>query len=324
MYTTFFQLAKAPFTMTPDPSFLFLTPQHREAVAGITYAILGRKGFLVLSGMAGTGKTTTLASVLRGLPPAHVRSSVILNPTLNPSEFLELAMIDFGITDIPASKAQRLWKLQSFLLQARDAGQICALIVDEAHKLSLELLEEIRLLGNFEQPEEKLLQILLIGQSELDEVLNRHELWQFKQRISVRLSIHPLAPPAIEEYIAHRWSKAGGTLPHPFSTEAVGQIAVLSQGVPRLINSLCDSALMLAFAESIRKVEAEHVNSVGRDLQLTDEFTKKAEAPVVPAPAPPPLPAELPVRMKMLERYSAPAPKSSFWLRWAGKLGIAG
>src|ERR1700733_1740666 len=173
MYTAFFGLTKMPFNMTPDPAFLFLTEQHREALAGLTYAILDRKGFLALSGMAGAGKTTLLAWVLEKLPVTKVRSSVILNPTLTPSEFLELAMLDFGLTDIPTSKAHRLWSLQKFLLAGQREGKVSVLIVDEAHKLSPEVLEEIRLLGNFECADEKLLQVVLIGQSELDEVLNR-------------------------------------------------------------------------------------------------------------------------------------------------------
>ena len=153
MYTAFFDLARMPFNMTPDPAMLYMTEQHREALAGLTYAILDRKGFLALSGMAGSGKTTLLAWVLQKLPVDKVRSSVILNPTLTPSEFLELAMLDFGIQDIPPSKALRLVILQRFLLNLHRDGKIAVLIVDEAHKLSAEVLEEIRLLGNLEWAE---------------------------------------------------------------------------------------------------------------------------------------------------------------------------
>src|SRR5580692_2200523 len=232
MYTAFFGLKKMPFNMTPDPAFLYLTDQHREALAGLTYAILERKGFLALSGMAGAGKTTLLAWVLQKLSVNQVQSSVILNPTLTPSEFLELAMLDFGIRDIPGSKAQRLFLLQRFLLKTHREGKISVLVIDEAHKLSSEVLEEIRLLGNFESAEEKLLQVVLIGQSELDVLLSRPELWQFKQRISVRLSLQPLRANEVGAYIEHRWRVAGGK-EAPFSSEAVVNVAKWSRGIPR-------------------------------------------------------------------------------------------
>src|SRR4051794_11139366 len=162
MYERFFGLQKHPFSMTPDPGVLFMTSQHKEALVGLTYAILDRKGFVVLTGDAGTGKTTLLARVLQYLPAERICSSVILNPTLSPSEFLELAMLDFGITDISQSKAQRLYRLQDFLVRGYAAGRISTLVVDEAHKLSPGVLEEIRLLGNFENSDDKLIQVVLI------------------------------------------------------------------------------------------------------------------------------------------------------------------
>src|SRR5882724_2031209 len=165
MYTESFGLRKKPFSLTPDPEFLFLTEQHREALVGLTGAILQRRGFVVLTGDAGTGKTTLLARVLQFLPASRLQFSVILNTTLTPSEFLELALLDFGVTNVPPSKAQRLWKLKNLLLQGEREGKVSALIVDEAHKLSPEVLEEIRMLGNFEEADEKLLQILLVGQT---------------------------------------------------------------------------------------------------------------------------------------------------------------
>ncbi len=324
MYTAFFGLSKKPFNMTPDPAFLYLTDQHREALAGLTYSILDRKGFLTLSGMAGAGKTTLLAWVLQKLPVSKVQSSVILNPTLTPSEFLEMAMLDFGIADIPESKAQRVWLLQKFLLKGQREEKVSVLIIDEAHKLSPEVLEEVRYLGNFESADAKLLQVVLLGQSELDELLNRPELWQFKQRIAVRLSLQPLGTTEVGDYIQHRWGVAGGKQ-HPFSPEGVKNIAKWSRGIPRLINSICDNALVQAFAECSHSVGAEHVQMAAGDLLLIEK--QISLVPPLPMPsvvAPPersPAPKVVqPFKLNTLERYAPKAPKQSIFARWAGRL----
>ena len=288
MYRKFFGLDKLPFNMTPDPAFLFLSEQHREALAGLTYAIRRRKGFLELSGVAGAGKSTLIRWVLQKVSSSELQSSIVLNPTLTPSEFIELMMLDFGIQDVPASKAQRLCVLQDFLLKKRSEGGTSVVIIDEAHKLSSEVLEEIRLLGNFEGEDEKLLQIVLVGQSELDEVLARAELWQLKQRISVRLSLQPLKVDEVQDYIEHRWRVAGGTDPTPFCSDAITHIARWSKGIPRLINSICDNALLGAFAESTRLVSAGHVYEAASDLLLLDTparpiATREGSAPATKA-----------------------------------------
>jgi general secretion pathway protein A len=330
MYTEFYGLAKKPFNMTPDPAFLFLTTQHREALAGLSYAILERKGFLVLSGMAGSGKTTLLAWILERLPCDRVQTSVILNPLLTREEFLELAMLDFGLTDIPASKAQRLWQLQKFLLQGKKEGRVSVLIVDEAHKLSVELLEEIRLLGNLEYGDEKLIQILLVGQSELDELMDRPELWQLKQRVSVRLAIGPLSVDSVDKYVHHRWTTAGGAN-SPFDAEAIANIRKWSKGIPRLINSLCDNALTLAFADEAHKVGAAYVEAAARDLQLIVKPPEAAAKPPVPVAAPKAVaqvalangtsPAAHPSAIKTIERYVPPPRRKSVFQVVAGKFG---
>jgi general secretion pathway protein A len=267
MYNQFFGLHRDPFSLTPDPDFLFLTPQHREALAGFTYAILARKGFVVLTGNAGTGKTTLLTRILQHLPVTAVRSSLIVNPTLTPVEFLEAVLMDFGFTDIPTSKPRRIERLQSFLWEGQREGKVSALIVDEAHKLSMEVLEEIRLLGNFESASEKLLQVALLGQSELDELLDRDHLRQFKQRVAQRVVIDPLTAQEIPEYIRHRWIKAGGS-EAPFSTDAFAVIGRVSQGVPRVINVICDHALMHACGDESTSVEARHVLGGCHDMRL--------------------------------------------------------
>jgi len=268
MYTEFFGLQKLPFNLTPDPEFLFLSPKHREALAGLRYAVLARKGFVVLTGDAGTGKTTLLSAVVSQLPGDKVLSSILLNPTLTPSEFIELLLLDFGITDIPASKAQRLWALQGFLLQAYRNGRTAILVIDEAHKLSAEVLEEIRLLGNYEYGPDKFLQIVLLGQCELDDLLDRHDLRQFKQRIALRLYIDPLTSAEITEYMRFRWAKAGGAGEPPFSPDAIEGVVRWSGGIPRLINSICDSALLMAYGDTCSSVGLLYVRDAAMNLAL--------------------------------------------------------
>lgn len=303
MYNEFYGLTKSPFNMTPDPAFLFLTPQYREALAGLTFSILQRKGFLVLTGDAGTGKTTLLARILQFLPTSQLQFSLILNPTLTPAEFLELTLLDFGVQNIPTSKAQRLWKLQALLLEADRKGKVSALIVDEAHKLSPEVLEEIRLLGNFEDADHKYLQILLVGQKELNDVLQSEELRQLKQRIAVRLAIGPLATPEVAEYIRHRWLRAGGTQP-PFSAASIDAIGRASQGIPRIINGLCDNALIVAYGEKCSEVELRHVQEAATDLHITQ--------PLAPAPG--------------WDEIRTPQPATemvgSRWSRWSARFGL--
>ena len=324
MYNQFFGLRKAPFHLTPDPEFLYLTTQHREVLAGLSYAILARKGFVVLTGDAGTGKTTLLTRIFQNWPVSRIQSSIIVNPTLTPAEFIEATLLDFGFQSIPATKPQRLAELQKFLWRGHQEGKISALVIDEAHKLSPEVLEEIRLLGNFESADQKLLQIVLVGQRELDALLNCEHLRQLKQRVAIRLTLDPLHGSAeVERYIGHRWAKAGGSHA-PFAPEALAGILQASQGIPRTINVVCDNALMQAFGESSARVEARHVLAVCRDLHLAAAVPPAAPAPPVAAPVPVPAPVppveEFP--MNTLRRYSKTASHTSVLARLAGKLGL--
>jgi general secretion pathway protein A len=252
-----------------------------------------------------------------------------VNPTLTASEFLEAVMMDFGFTDIPASKAQRIAKLHSFLSSGQREGKISALIVDEAHKLSMEVLEEIRLLGNFESANEKLLQVALLGQSELDDLLDREELKQFKQRIALRVAIGPLSSADTPLYIRHRWTKAGGS-EAPFTPEALAAIFQVSQGIPRVINVICDNALVHAFADGSALVELRHVMGACRDMRLLKDVPRSAPpvvaavAPPIPVPAVQPFPVADPFPMKTLDRYRrTPAARPSLVARLASKLGIS-
>jgi general secretion pathway protein A len=329
--------------MTLDSRMLFLTAQYREAVAGLAYAILNRKGLLVLSGEVGTGKTTVLERIVNFVPPERVHLSVVRYPTLTPDEFIEMVMLDFGITAIPQSKAQRLLLLERFLLDLQAKGRIAALIVDEAHKLSREVMEEIRLLGNFDNGDQKMLQIVMAGQSELDELLRREDLRQLKQRVAVRVTLEPLAAPEVESYIAYRWTQAGGKPEHRFSAASIREICRWSRGIPRLINSICDNALLLAFAEQKPIVEPEHVRHVAADLDLVPAATPaealKPAAAVLraaPATAPQPLPAAATPQfsdaaplLTKIDQFRVPefcngdTARPSLWYRCAAKLGLA-
>jgi general secretion pathway protein A len=283
MYETHFGLEKNPFSMTSDPNCLFMTEQHREAIAGLVYAIRSRKGLLLLTGEVGTGKTTVLSRVVRHLPRNAVQFAVILHPTLTPDEFLEMVMLNLGISGIPASKALRLHKLQKFLLSCHEENKVAALIIDEAHKLSPEVLEEIRLLGNLDAADQKLLQLVLVGQSELDEMMRRAELRQLKQRVALRVSLKALGRAEVHDYLCYRWRYAGGKS-IPFSPDAVTQVIYWSSGIPRLINSLCDQSLLAAFGNGSRVVEAEYVREAARDLDLAPPVAAVKPMPI-PAPA---------------------------------------
>ena len=253
MYLESFGLKKKPFSLTSDPSMLYFTDSHREALAVLCYGLLERKGLILLLGHAGTGKTTLLARAVLGLPPSRVQFASIVNPTFTSAEFMETVLLGFGIREIPASKPQRLARLEKYLLQTQMEGKIAALVVDEAHKLSADALEEVRLLGNLERRSEKLLQIILAGQNELAATMLR-----------------PLAAAEVGRYIACRWARAGGRQRAPFSPQAVELAARVSQGIPRLINVVCDNALMVAFGEQSQVVEASHVSQSSVELDLLD------------------------------------------------------
>ncbi len=289
MYEKFFALSKTPFSLVPDPDCIHLTPQHSDAISGLAFGVLERKGYLVMTAEAGLGKTTALRALSRLLAESNVESSVIFAPTLTASEFLELAMLNFGFKDIPTSKAQRLKLLEEFLVRSDAEGKVMALIVDEAHQLSPDLLEEVRLLGNFETTDRKLLQIVLVGQDQLNDRLNLPQLWQLKQRITLRMSLHRLDRQAVEEYIKFRWGHAGGTEPIPFSTAAIDAIAGWSNGIPRLINVICDNALLIAFSDTSDTVDIQLVRDACMELSLaTPAITRQAALFDGPRLVPPP------------------------------------
>ena len=268
MFESFFRLAENPFSMSPDPRFLMATALHREAIAGLIYGVTERKGFMVLTGEAGTGKTTVLRAVADALPDS-VQFSYVLNPAMSPSELLEHTLLDIGIDDVPESKARRMFRLGDLLSERHSEGKVSALIVDEAHKLTPEVLEEIRLLTNFETNTEKMLQIVLVGQPELGDLLQLPDLRQLKQRIALRFKVTPLLPEEVPHYIEHRWAKAGGVGRPPFSGEALEMVKQHSQGIPRLINAICENSLLAAFAADSHAVLPAHIEAVAQNLDLS-------------------------------------------------------
>jgi general secretion pathway protein A len=224
-------------------------------LAGLTYAMVGGKHFVVLTGEIGTGKTILLATALHYVPASLCECSLIVHPTLTPEETLEAILMGFGVLKIPDTRFQCLSTLGQVIQQANLHGRVPVLIVDEAHKISPAVLEEILiLLENFQY-----LQIVLAGQNELNEILNREDLRELKERITLRLSIEPLSSLEVEHYIWHRWGKAGGIGSPPFAPEALEEVARWSGAIPRLINMICDNALHAAFQAHVSEVTISHV-----------------------------------------------------------------
>ena len=268
MYIEFFCLVREPFEMKPDPSFLYMGEAHREGLATLIYGVRSGKGFALLTGEVGMGKTTLLHALLNQLDD-DTASAFIFNPRLDPLDFLRVLFEEFGIEEECSTKAEYLLALNRFLIERLEAGNPTPLlIVDEAQNLSAEMLEEVRLLSNLETPRSKLIQIMLVGQPELKDLLTRPELRQLRQRISLRHDLRPFDAAETARYIADRLSKAGYTGKGLFKKAAVREIHVLSAGIPRLINSLCDSALLLGYSQGKQTLGAGAIREVAADLEL--------------------------------------------------------
>ena len=258
MYLTFYGLREKPFNTTPDPRFLYLTRSHREALAQLTYSVKDNRGFLVLTGEAGTGKTTLVRTLLERLD-AETAVSLVFNSSLPFDGILEYVLHDLGV-ECPAgeTRAQRLIRLNELLIGRRRTGQRTILIIDEAQNLAVETLEQIRLLSNFETPRDKLLQILLIGQPELDTTLRLSQLRQLAQRIELQHQISPLSRAETSTYILARLRVAGARQ-SPFSARAIARIAGAAGGIPRRVNILCEHCLVIGYAEQRRSIEPDIV-----------------------------------------------------------------
>ena len=259
MYLTFYGLAEKPFNATPDPRFLYMTPGHREALAQLLYGVQERKGFIVLVGKVGTGKTTLLHALWQRLKEQSAMSFVV-NSTLPFDGLLEYVLADLGITSAGESRAQRLIALNHFLIKRERDGQNTVLIIDEAQNLDVATLEQIRLLSNFETPTSKLLQILLVGQPELKTRLDLPELRQLKQRVGLRCHIPPLTLEETRAYIRTRLRIAGARDLGLFTDSAVDRISAYAGGIPRLINTVCDHCLLFGYTDQQRRIDRQIVN----------------------------------------------------------------
>ena len=268
MYNEYYGFREPPFNITPDPRFLFFSEQHREAFNHILFGIRERKGFIQITGEVGAGKTTVCRSILEQLGDRY-KTALILNPRLTSAQLVRGVLAELGLPARRADRAAGLEVLNRFLLEQAEAGRDVVLFIDEAQDLGDELLEDVRLLSNLETDSRKLLQIVLIGQPELRDKLNAQGLRQLRQRITVRYHLEPLSRADTERYIRHRLQIAGGNGRPEFNAWAIRGVHRYSKGVPRLINAVCDKALLCGFVLQADRLNAGHVRRAVRELEGT-------------------------------------------------------
>jgi general secretion pathway protein A len=276
MYNDFFGLREKPFEITPDPAFLFLSDSHREALAHLIFAARERKGFTVITGEVGTGKTTLIQAFLSQLN-GKVRTAYIFNPNLTSIDFLRYICEDLGVKETRRSKGQYIAQLHALLLESYRRDEQVILIIDEAQSLDPALLEEIRLLTNLETPKSKLLQVVLVGQPELNRTLDSHEFRQLKQRVVLRYHMAALNEEDTERYIEKRLNTAGAVDSHLFTRAALKKIYHYSQGIPRVVNIVCDNALLAGYTGGRKVIGNEIVKDVIRKLGSPMPPKKKRE-----------------------------------------------
>jgi general secretion pathway protein A len=268
MYNAFFGFQQNPFNMSPDPSFLYRSPQHEEALANLIYGVQSRKGFIVLTGEVGTGKTTMLECLRDFLSSQQMLFASLFNSRLTVEQFFELLAYDLDLRCDRRSKTEVLISLNSLLVDRSGLGRTTVLIVDEAHNLDWDVLEEIRLLGNLETRRGKLVQIVLAGQQELDRKLEAPEYRQLKQRIALRCTLRGFTVEESQAYINSRMAKASLPDQTIIPPELLREIHFRSEGIPRLINGICDNLLLTAFALESKTATIEMLNEVTADMRL--------------------------------------------------------
>jgi general secretion pathway protein A len=262
MYSEFFGFSEKPFTITPNPQFIYLSDQHREAFAHLLYGIDSHAGFIAMTGEVGTGKTTVLRTLLTQLDPEKYRSALIFNPCLSAEQLLASICREFGVQAEERNSFGYLEALNLFLLEQHASGRTVVLVVDEAQNLAPEVLEQVRMISNLETERDKLIQIILAGQPELNEVLARHDLRQLSQRITVRCHLTPMGILDTGDYIRHRLKVSGCRIPSLFSHGAIRQIYQFSRGVPRLINVISEQALVMAWTQELHSIPPGMIKSL--------------------------------------------------------------
>jgi general secretion pathway protein A len=270
MYKSFFGLKESPFNANPDPRFLYLTNQVEEALTGLMYGIQTRKGFITLTGEVGTGKTTLVNRLLDWLHHRRARTAFLFNSRMNTNQLFDFILAEFDIQCDSRSKSQQLMKLNHWLLDRYRAGETVVLILDEAQNLTFPVLEEVRLLTNLETSTDKLLQIVLSGQPELEDKLKLPELRQLRQRIMLRCKTTPLSKEQTHDYILKRLKIAGAGEQPIFSPEAMDAVHIYSLGIPRVVNLLCEHSLVNAYVDQQRPIKSKVVEDVAREFQLDE------------------------------------------------------
>ena len=265
MYLDFFQLNEFPFNVTPDPRFLFFSERHREAFDSLLYGIECRKGFIVLTGEVGCGKTTICRSVLNNLP-GTTHSAMVFNPSLTATQLVRSILLDLGLDPKGRDKLVHIAQLNRFLLDCLEKSENVTVIIDESQNLDPKLMEQVRMLSNLETDQHKLMQIILAGQPELKERLQQPDLRQLRQRVMVHCNLEPLSTMETALYIQHRLNVAGATNRITFSNDAVEQIHQRAQGIPRQINTLCDRSLLAAYVRRDHQIIGTDVKNAINEL----------------------------------------------------------
>jgi len=266
VYLEYFGLNEPPFSITPNPRFLYFSAKHREALNHMLFAIRERKGFVQITGEVGAGKSTLCRALLAELGNNY-STALILNPTLDADQLMRAIAIEFGLEAHTLDRREALEAINLFLLQEVDAGRDCVLIIDEAQDLTNELLEQVRLLSNLETDDRKLLQIVLLGQPELRDRLNHPSLLQLRQRITVRYHLSPLSRAELNNYVQHRLSVSGANQALAFTGPALWRIFCYSQGIPRLVNAVCDKSLLASFVNQRPCIDYRTVGRAIRELE---------------------------------------------------------